>query len=158
MERQPVSGDTLFKIGFGVGLYFVVIKPILETLNVVDTATEKKERKLIEKFDTSEFWSPNYWKKLSTTGKVKLTKKQTALDLAKRIYESKKFFNDDENKLYSVFRLINYQTQVSWVAFNFDLLYQSDMWNYIKSFTNREEQAEIIKLIAAKPLGYTKEK
>lgn len=78
----------------------------------------------------------------------------TLQQLARNIYNSKGFFNDNEDTLYSSFRLCETQYQVSLMSFYFTYFYKADMYSYIKEFTNVEERAEIYNIIKNYPQVY----
>lgn len=78
----------------------------------------------------------------------------TLQNLARKIYEAKGKFNDDEQALYTSFKLCETQYQVSLMSFYFTYFYKTDMFTYIKSFTDTEEQAEIYNTIKNYPQVY----
>jgi len=78
----------------------------------------------------------------------------TLPQLARNIYDSRGKFNDDEDALYSSFKLCETQYQVSLMSFYFTYFYKLDMYSYIKGFTDIEERAEIYNIIKNYPQVY----
>ena len=73
------------------------------------------------------------------------------LDLAKDINESNGYFNDDENRLYSVFSKIETQYQLSLLSRVFTTYYKKDLFNYLKSFLNASELQPILNKVKNYP-------
>ena len=72
--------------------------------------------------------------------------------LIKNVYDSKGLFKDDIQKLYASFQACKNLLQVSLLSKYFYIRYKKDLFDYIKSFTNAEEQSKILNIIKNKPL------
>lgn len=72
--------------------------------------------------------------------------------LIKNVYDSKGIVKDDMPKLYSAFQTCKNLLQVSLLSKYFYIRYKKDLFEYIKSFTNTEEQSKILNIIKNKPL------
>ena len=59
-------------------------------------------------------FSPVFWKKAGAG--ALLIKKELALQLSKRIYDAMGYLSDDESEVYSVFRTLKSQSQVSFLS------------------------------------------
>jgi hypothetical protein len=68
------------------------------------------------------------------------------------ILNSKGLFNDDEDALYNIFTKLKSQFAISYVADQFGKQTNKNMFNYIKGFTNSEEQAKLYNILKNKPL------
>ena len=167
--------STILKNAFlisGAVVGFIALKKIAETFGLiqtkeeaeVETATEQASQSATQ-VGTNPFLSfnPNFApelvkaylikykpKKWNATAQMKLSQEQY-IDLAKQIYDSKGVFNDDEDKLYNVFRNITTQWQLSLLSSVFSYKYKKDMLEYIKGFTNAEELAPILKQVQNYP-------
>jgi hypothetical protein len=78
--------------------------------------------------------------------------------IAKKIYDAKGVFNDDEDQLYSAIRMIPSMIALQQVSFALEANYTSgrDLLSYIESFTGKTEQAKIYKIIKGVPMyNYT---
>ena len=153
------------KIGLQIGLAIVgviALKKIGEFLGVFKTADERKtdEATAEASADSTEVqeknafigFNPNYFsalikafflkfgKKLTDKKQLKIPNNKSIFELSKQIYNSKGTFKDDNNMLYDVFSSLQTQYQLSALAFYFSTMYKKDLLNYIKSFTNTDEQ------------------
>jgi hypothetical protein len=110
--------------------YFGVLRPILNKLGI----TKSKEAKTIDeqenKTNKENPFSPVFYK-LSPSGSKLLTGK-SADYFAKQIYDAMGVFGDDEAKIYGVFRSMKTQSQVSFLAERFQVLYKTDLLDYLK--------------------------
>lgn len=67
--------------------------------------------------------------------------------LANDLHSVKGFFNDNEEKLFTVLQKIRYKTQLAQVAAKFLSLYDTNLGAYLVSFTNTNERHRIEKII-----------
>lgn len=157
------------KIGLYVGggfLAYKLIKNLAETFGLIKTAQEQQLDTAIDQSSGSTIQTPDkpnpylafnptyakalveaYKKKYGNTWNNQAQLKISTTDflkLAKLINEAQGFFNDDEDKLYSVFRLIQTQFQLSSLALIFNFYYKKDLLQYLKSFLSAEEIAPIL--------------
>ena len=118
----------------------------------------------IKKFDSMKDWKlivvgdkktpRNYKLKngiyLSPTKQEKIDRPKF-LELAKDILDAKGYFNDDEDKLYNVFKTIQTQFQLSLLSRVFSTYYKKDLLEYLKSILNADEIAPILKQVQNYP-------
>jgi hypothetical protein len=135
-----------------VGL-FVVYK-VLERLGIIQSSEEIKEAKELKK-NLTNLESSNYWdfnKFLSTVPQGTLVLTQGgASAYADDIWNAKGVFNDDEDKVFAVFRAMKTQSQVASLAKRFNQKYSKDLYTFIRGFFNDEEMITVKKLLDAKP-------
>jgi hypothetical protein len=98
---------------------------------------------------TGNAFDPKFWKK-GGAGTLILTD-ASAKFLAQSVYDSKGFFNDDEDKLYGVFKSLKTKSQVSYLADVFQHIYKRDMITYINSFMNNNELSVLKKIVDGLP-------
>ena len=168
------NNDQTQKIFIGIAGAFLgyqfIIKPILEKLNLKDTAAEVEDKKTTENYGggggktiESNPWNPNFIKILSQSLKqgqqLLLLKVATLNSLALTIYDAKAsfnsslpFFQDNEEAVYGALRQITAQTQLSQLATVFNQKYERDLYEYIKGFMNTEEIATVANIVK----GYKK--
>ena len=72
--------------------------------------------------------------------------------LIERLKDSKGALGDDELSLYSVFKDINTQYQLSVISTHFRLQHEVDLLEFIKSFTNEKELLTVLTLVMKYPL------
>ena len=73
--------------------------------------------------------------------------------LAKKIYDAKGFFNDDENAVYSVFQSIPYKSYICQLTVAFESLYNKNLINYL-DFLSADEKSKIFDYIGKMKNGY----
>ncbi len=73
--------------------------------------------------------------------------------LAKKLYDAKGFFNDDENAVYSVFQSIPYKSYICQLTVSFESLYNKNLINYL-DFLSADEKSKIFDYINKMKNGY----
>lgn len=73
--------------------------------------------------------------------------------LAKKLYDAKGFFNDDENAVYSVFQSIPYKSYICQLTVAFESLYNKNLINYL-DFLSADEKSKIFDYIGKMKNGY----
>jgi len=157
------------KIALYVGLAYLGykgIKKLAEKFGLTEgeaeqlqtEATQQQSQSSTEAVKDNPFlsFSPNYsnalvtaWQK-ANPGKVWNVPKQQKLtqlqfvDLAKDVNESYGYFNDNEDRLYTVFSKIETQYQLSLLSRVFTFYYKKDLYNYLKSFLDYNEMQPIL--------------
>lgn len=135
-----------------VGL-FIAYK-VLQRLGIIKSSEEIKEAKELEK-NLTNLESSNYWdynKFLSTIPQGTLVLSQGgASAYADDIWDAKGVFNDDEDKVFAVFRAMKTQSQVASLAKRFNQKYSKDLYTFIRGFFDDTEMITIKKLLDAKP-------
>lgn len=132
----------------GTVLYFA--PKIMELLGLA----KDKGDKTVDTAQYDAVWTPKYYKDLAAKGKIYILTQDSLKNFAKQVYDSKGFFNDDEDKLTGVFKAINYKTQVSQLAEYFFNTYKKDLYGFMNSFLDNDtEFVPIINIVNAKPSG-----
>jgi hypothetical protein len=72
--------------------------------------------------------------------------------IAKQIYDSKGFFNDNEEKLFDAFQKTRNQAQISYVSGVFQRDYKRDLFSFLQKFLSVEELDKVYQIIKGKPL------
>ena len=99
----------------------------------------------------SDAFDINYWKKIATQSipAIKL-KEGAAEDFARRIHTAWGWLNDNEKKIYAVFRALNDHVQVSQVAWWYQQLYGINLIDEIRSRMSRSEVGKIMSIVKSK--------
>lgn len=157
------------KIGLymaGAFVAYKAIKGLAETFGIIktkqeeglETATQEAGQSATQASNTNPFLSfnPNYSNALIIAFKKKFPAKtfnitqqeglerKKYLELAKDILDAKGYFNDDEDKLYYIFRTIQTQYQLSVLSRIFSAYYKKDLLEYLKTFLKAEELEPIL--------------
>lgn len=167
------------KIGAILGIAYLgykAIKNLAETFGLVkseaeekiDTATTSAGGSTIETQSNNPFlsFSPQYttalvaaWQK-KYPNKVWNAKQQFKFDtmiyknFADTLYNAKGIFKDDENSVLNIFRNLQTQYQVSFLAMIFSFFYKKDMLTYMKSFMDDNNLKEVLEIIKNYPQYY----
>jgi hypothetical protein len=109
-------------------LYFMVLRPILTKVGIIESKEDKERDKVAKTFGTAANspFSPSYYKN-APAGSHLITRAM-AEKLAGEINDAIGFFSDDENKVYGTLRQLQYKTQLSFLADVFFQKYKMDLY------------------------------
>jgi len=132
MNKQ--NQDILFRLGIAIGVYFLVIKPILQKVGIEKTPEQSEQEQQAQKaqVDPSSAFSPTFYK---TVKAAHLLKRVYAEQLARILNKavSGSLLGDDVGAIYKVFRSLQYKTQVSWLSKVYGELFDSELINDLKN-------------------------
>lgn len=151
----------LLYIGGAFAAYVFVLKPLLETLGLKDTAEEKAADRLKSETENAsasqDYWRPGYFQQGQGKYTVALLTQSRTDALIKKLWDAKGAFNDDEEAIYAVFRELKAKTQVSWLAYNFNRQKSKDLYTWLRdSVLNKEELNTVLTITNKLPTGFTK--
>jgi len=160
----------------GAYLAFKAIKGLAETFGLVksaaeekiDTSTTQAGGSTIEAQNSNPYlsFSPQYSNALVAAWQKKYPKKvwdnkmQMKFDAMSyknyvdTLYNAKGIFKDDENSVLDVFRNLQTQYQLSFLARIFSFFYKKDMLSYLKTFMNDDNLKEVLEIIKNYPQYY----
>ena len=142
----------------GVGAYFAS-NSILQALGIKKSKEEKESEKILEQQESKiNIWQGTEAVKRAAgaNSTIKLLSYSSAASKADGIQDSFSFYNDDEERIYAIFRDLNAQTQVASLVDQYRLRHKADLLNALKSNLSTTELNEITKIINQKPSGVTK--
>jgi hypothetical protein len=159
MAQKTTINPNLIIIGIlGVGAYFAA-KPILEALGIKKSKEDKEGEKILEQQEEKI----NIWTGLEAVKRAAGSKRKVyaltyanAYAKAKGIYDSLNWYDDNEERIYAIFRSLNYQTQVASIVDQYRTLYRTDLLTKLKSSLSDSELNEVLKIINQKPVGIEK--
>jgi len=113
---------------------------IFQGTGLIKDATQQQVDNLNNSVDSKTWTKPNFWQQPAPSGYESMifTAAQSE-KLIKEVYDSVGFFNDCEECIVGVLKQINYQTQYSYLAYQFYKKYGKDMTTYIKDAFNATE-------------------
>jgi len=125
--------DDLLPIALIIGgvLGFSLIRQILETIGIWDSADTKSLDNAA--IDPLSWWNPGYYK--TKPFNVNYTRPITtsqAQELAKQLYNSFGFFNDEEESAISVFRSLPSKAAGSFLSDIFTQMYNQDLLTFLR--------------------------
>ena len=142
----------------GVGAYFAS-NSILQALGIKKSKEEKESEKILEQQESKiNIWQGTEAVKRAAgaNSTIKLLSYSSAASKADGIQDSFSFYNDNEERIYAIFRDLNAQTQVASLVDQYRLRHKADLLNALKSNLSTTEVNEITKIINQKPSGVTK--
>jgi hypothetical protein len=110
------------------------------------TQTKKTQSAFSEQFYSLMLTQEGYKKIEDYLKKINMTVSEIN-DIADSIYDSKSYFDDDEDKLYSAFRIMKNITVCSIVSKVFKIRYEKNMYSYIANFLNTSEMSVVLNII-----------
>lgn len=136
---------------------FLVYKT-LRGLGIVKSAEEKKEEQKIKSIDVGTFapLSPLYYKNLLTKNKgypIKILTSNNTKAYIANLLAAKGLINDDEAVIYRVFNSIPYQSQISYLAGQFNIKTNKDLNTYLTDILSDSEKIKLINIIESKQIG-----
>ena len=147
-----------------VGVVLLVYS-VAQKFGLVPSQESKATEAAAQSLKSFKAFNPNFIKntvnKAGTPGQQFTVKKLTparALAVAQQLKKAKGLFNDNEDAIYSVFRTLEYQSQVSQVAAEFLKLTKLELLTYLESFLNQKELAAIADIVNLLPVGITSKK
>jgi hypothetical protein len=158
-QASKIDYNLIFKASIAVGVYFLVIKPLTEKLGLKASSAEKEAEKILEQQETKiNIWQGTEAVKRAAgaNSTIKLLSYSSAASKADGIQDSFSFYNDNEERIYAIFRDLNAQTQVASLVDQYRLRHKADLLNALKSNLSTTEVNEITKIIDQKPSGVTK--
>lgn len=134
MAKTQIDTKTIVTVGaVGLGIYILYkpIKALFDTFGITQSATEEKVQTIQSSGSKSPF-SPLYYKSFK---RAVLMPVAQANAKAKAIEESIGYtkLKPDYSKILAIFKTLNYKTQVSFLAQQFQALYKKDLLDYLKS-------------------------
>jgi len=135
-----------------IGGGYIALKKIGELFGVVKSEDDKKA----DAFRVADYMAPAYALNLQKQKKKFYgfpNQATTAANIAKRIFESKGVFNDNEAMLYGALNQLTYKTQISIVAYYFLKAYNKDLAQFLSTFLNAGEMAALYSKFDKLPTG-----
>lgn len=123
----------IYLAGAGL-LYFGILKPVLNKLGITKSAEDRVIENQTNLPNNINPFSPEFYKK--APGGSLLLKVSFADQLAERLHKAMGYFTDDEAVIFSVFRSLRTQSQVSFLSDRFQQIYKTDLLEYLKRGDN----------------------
>jgi len=147
----------LLYAGGGALVFFTFKKGFTGLLEAVGIKDDKNAVSVNNEVDNvGSPWQPTYWSKQKD---AKLFTVAYTQYLCKQIYNSVGWFKDDWSLAFGAIKSCKYKTQVSWLAYQFYILYQVDLLSWLPGgggwpndrFSN-EDVAQAIKYVKGLPI------
>ncbi len=139
---EEVGKDVIGKVAIGATVigaaYFLVLKPVLTKVGLIESGEDKARNKVGTQYATGidSPFSPQFYKNKTGAKLLVLAERQR---LGKLLYDADGMFNDGEAQVYAALRQLQYHTQLSYLAEYFSKTYQKDLYSYLRSFLDDSE-------------------
>lgn len=156
--KNRLDPNLLLIGGLLVAGYFVG-SSILEKFGLKESASDREAaKKLKEQESKFNIWAglENISKTAGKGAKIQVLTKAGAEFNAKQINSAFGVFNDNEEKIFAVFRSLRYKSQVASIVSAYRTLYKVDLLTTLRSKLSANELNTIINIIDSKPLGIVK--
>ena len=136
-----------------------LLTPLLETFGLKDSKSDRELEKLKGQVESrpalSDYWKPTFFQSAPVGYTALILTQAYAESLARRLYTATGIFNDEETKIYAVFRELKYRTQVSYLAYTVNRLYQKDLYSWLdKDVLNDNEFPIVLQITEKLPNGF----
>jgi len=149
MKKNSIDPNTLIKAGVSIAGLFIVYK-ILQKVGVLPTAESNQAAQNLQALESSNYWNYNDFLAKAPGGHALLTQAGAAA-YVEDLWNATGYFNDDEEKIFGVFRAMRTQSQIAALAKRFNQLKNKDLYGYLKDYLNEAELLTVKKIIDQKP-------
>lgn len=115
---------------------------LAQKVGLADTQADVDTNKLLN----ADFWSKSYYKQFKGK-KPKLLEQKFAQKLVNTLWDAGSFYNDDEQKMYGVFRQLSTKTELSHLSDWFFNLKGQDLAQYLNNHLNSDEMKIIYDIV-----------
>jgi hypothetical protein len=114
------------------------------------TAESNQAAQNLQALEGSNYWNYNDFLAKAPGGHALLTQAGAAA-YVEDLWDATGYFNDDEEKIFGVFRAMRTQSQIAALAKRFNQLKNKDLYGYLKDYLNETELLTVKKIIDQKP-------
>jgi len=129
------------------GLGGIVVYKLGQKLGIFSTKETRQKKADENKKDVDNFWSPN--KKLPP--KSLILTPAAAKKLVDKLWKARGIFNDNEEAIYSVFRVLKTKSMVTSLAQAFIKHKGEDLYYWLKAIMSGSELDTVLKIVNSKP-------
>lgn len=149
MKKNSIDPNTAIKAGVTLAGLFIVYK-IMQKIGVVPTAASTQAAQNLQQLESASYWDYNKFLSTLPAGAALLTMAGAAA-YVDDLWDATGTFNDDEEKIYGVFRAMKTQSQVAALAKRFNQLKNKDLFGYLNDYLNETELLKVKAIIDQKP-------
>jgi hypothetical protein len=149
MKKDSIDPNIIIKATVSLAAIFLVYK-IAQKLGLIPSKDDKKEEANLLALEGSSYWNYNDFLQKAPPGHALLTQAGAAA-YVEDLWNATGIFDDDEEKIYGVFRAMRTQSQIAALAKRFNQLKTKDLYGYLKDYLNETELLTIKNIIDQKP-------
>jgi len=147
--KNQIDPNTLIKAGVTLAGLYIVFK-IAQKVGVIPSAASNAAQQNLQQLETASYWDYNKFLSTVPAGALLLTQSGAAA-YVDDLWDATGYFNDDEDKIYGVFRAMKTKSQVAALAKRFNQLKSKDLYSYLNEYLNDEELLKVKGIIDQKP-------
>jgi len=147
--KNQIDPNTIIKAGVTLAGLFIVYK-IAQKVGLVPTAASNAAQQNLQQLETASYWDYNKFLSSLPGGALLLTQAGAAA-YVDDLWDATGYFNDDEEKIFGVFRAMRTKSQVAALAKRFNQLKSKDLYSYLSEYLNDEELLKVKAIIDQKP-------
>lgn len=147
--KNQIDPNTIIKAGVTLAGLFIVYK-IAQKVGLVPTAASNAAQQNLQQLETASYWDYNKFLSSLPGGALLLTQAGAAA-YVDDLWDATGYFNDDEEKIYGVFRAMRTKSQVAALAKRFNQLKSKDLYSYLSEYLNESELLKVKGIIDQKP-------
>jgi len=156
------KNDLVLYLALGFIAYLLVnslkngVKNMFGNIGLGNTQDDDKRESTIKNVasDVKAYFNPNFYDKKG----AKLLTVAVTQDICKKIYDSVGYVWDNPDETIGQFKRAKFKTQISWIAYHFQLKYSKDLYSYLNDKMDTDKQRlvwlDILKYVDSLPKGY----
>jgi hypothetical protein len=149
MKKTSIDPNVLIKAGISLAGLFIVYK-LLQKTGLLPSTESKQAAQNLQELESSNYWNYNDFLAKAPPSHKLLTQAGAAA-YVNDLWDATSWYNDDEEKIYGVFRAMKTQSQIAALAKRFNQLKSQDLYSYLKNALNEAELLTVKKIIDQKP-------
>jgi hypothetical protein len=149
MKSNQLDPNTLIKAGVTLAGLFIVYK-IAQKVGLIPSAASNAATQNLQQLETANYWNYNDFLSKLPAGALLLTQAGAAA-YVDDLWDATGYFNDDEEKIYGVFRAMKTKSQVAALAKRFNQLKSKDLYSYLSEYLSDSELLKVKGIIDQKP-------
>jgi hypothetical protein len=147
--KNQIDPNTIIKAGVTLAGLFIVYR-IMQKVGIVPSAASNAAQQNLQQLEAANYWDYNNFFKSAPAGHALLTMAGAAA-YVDDLWDATGYLNDDEEKIYGVFRAMRTKSQVAALAKRFNQLKNKDLYNYLSDALNESELLKVKSIIDQKP-------
>jgi len=149
MKNSSIDPNVVIKYGVTLAGLYIVYK-LAQKVGLLPSQESKAETQNLQALQSATVWDYNKFL-FSLPGGALLLTQTGAAAYVDDLWNATGWYNDDEEKIYGVFRAMKTQSQIAALAKRFNQLKNKDLYGYLRDYLNDAELLTIKQIIDQKP-------
>jgi hypothetical protein len=149
MKNKGIDPNVIIKYGVSLAGLFIIYK-LAQKVGLIPSQESKQETQNLQALQSASVWDYNKFLASLPAGALLLTQAGAAA-YVDDLWDATGWYNDDEEKIYGVFREMKTQSQIAALAKRFNQLKNKDLYSYLRDYLNDTELLNVKTIIDQKP-------